>query len=55
MIVCKGFIQTHDNKFEKMFVEDLAAIEPLSDDAILDEVKNRLKVGSSYTFIGDIL
>ncbi|CRK93540.1 CLUMA_CG007073, isoform A [Clunio marinus] len=33
-IICQGYIQTHDNKLEKMFVEDLAALEPLSDDAV---------------------
>lgn len=54
-IVCKGYIQTHDNKMEKMFVEDLAAIEPLSDDTLLDEIRNRLKIGATYSFIGDIL
>lgn len=54
-IVCKGFIQTHDNKLEKMYVEDLAALEPLSDDGLLEEMKNRLKIGASYSFIGDVL
>lgn len=54
-MICKGYIQTHDNKLEKMFVEDLAALEPLSDDALLDEIKNRLKRGDSYSFIGDVL
>lgn len=54
-IVCKGYIQTHDNKMEKMFVEDLAALEPLSDDGLLNEIKNRLKIGGTYSFIGDVL
>lgn len=54
-IVCKGFIQTHDNKMEKMYVEDLAALEPLSDDGLMEELKNRLKIGASYTFVGDVL
>ena len=54
-IVCKGFIQTHDNKMERMFVEDLASLEPLSDDGLLEELKNRLKIGASYTFVGDVL
>jgi myosin heavy subunit len=54
-IVSKGYIQSHDNKMEKMYVEDLAAIEPLSDDALLEELKNRLKLGDVYTFIGDVL
>lgn len=54
-MVCKGFIQTHDNKMEKMYVEDLAALDPLSDDALVNELKNRLKQGESYSFIGDVL
>lgn len=54
-IVCKGFVQTHDNKLEKMYVEDLAALEPLSDDGLLEEMKNRLKIGETYSFIGDVL
>lgn len=54
-MICKGYIQTHDNKMEKMYVEDLAALEPLSNDALMDEMKNRLKLGESYSFIGDVL
>lgn len=54
-LICKGYIQTHDNKMEKMYVEDLAALEPLSDDGLLDEIRNRLKVGETYSFIGDVL
>lgn len=54
-IVCKGFIQTQDNKMEKMYVEDLAALEPLSDDALLEELRNKLKIGESYSFVGDVL
>jgi myosin III len=54
-IVTKGYIQTHDNKLEKMYSEDLAALEPLSDDGLLEEIKNRLKVGEHYSFIGDVL
>lgn len=55
MIVCNGYIQTHDNKLEKMFVEDLAAVEPLSDDTLLEVIRNRSKMGSNYSFIGDVL
>lgn len=54
-LVCNGFIQTHDNKLEKMFVEDLAAVEPLSDDTLLEVIRNRSKMGSNYSFIGDVL
>lgn len=40
---------------EKLYVEDLAAMERLSDETILDEIKNRFKNGKTYSFIGDIL
>jgi myosin-3 len=48
-------LRTHDNRIEKLFTEDLAALEKLSDDTILDEVKNRFKAGSTFSFIGDVL
>ena len=54
-IICNGLLRTHDSKTEKLFVEDLAALERLSDDTIFEELKNRMKIGSTYTFIGDIL
>lgn len=54
-IICNGFIQTQDNKLERMFVEDLAALERLTDETILEEIKNRYKAGETYSFIGDIL
>ncbi|KAL7044663.1 hypothetical protein ACKWTF_002019 [Chironomus riparius] len=54
-IICNGLLRTHDNKIEKLYVEDLAALEKLSDDTIFEEVKNRLKIGSTYTYIGDVL
>lgn len=38
-----------------MFIEDLAALEKVSEETIADEIKNRLKKGHSYTFIGDVL
>lgn len=40
---------------EKMFIEDLAALEKVSEETIADEIRNRLKKGYSYTFIGDVL
>ena len=53
--MCSGSVKTHDNKVEKLYVEDLAAMERLSDETILDEIKNRFKNGKTYSFIGDIL
>lgn len=54
-LVCNGMIRTHDGKTEKLYVEDLAALERMNDETILEELKNRYKIGSTYTFIGDIL
>lgn len=54
-LVYQGYIKNHDNKMEKMYVEDLAAIEPLHDDTILEEIKNKVRIGETYSFIGDIL
>lgn len=48
-------VRTHDSKTEKLFVEDLAALERLNDETIFDEVKNRFRIGSTYSFIGDVL
>lgn len=38
-----------------MLVEDLAALENLTEETILDELHERLKQGSFQTFVGDIL
>jgi myosin III len=38
-----------------MYLEDLAAMENLSEEAIIDQLQNRLKRGSCYTFLGDVL
>ena len=38
-----------------MFSEDLAALENLTEDSILNELHERLKIGSFHTFVGDIL
>lgn len=48
-------VRTHDSKIKKLFVEDLAALERMNDETILDEVKNRYIIGSTYSFIGDVL
>lgn len=49
-------IQTHQtDPLEPMFMEDLAALETLTEDAILDELHERLRQGYHHSFIGDIL
>lgn len=40
---------------EKMFVEDLAALESLTEERVLDELNDRTLLGSFHTFIGDVL
>ncbi|XP_034173058.2 STKc_myosinIII_N_like and MYSc_Myo21 domain-containing protein ninaC isoform X1 [Osmia lignaria lignaria] len=56
VIVRKGFLKTHQtDPLEPMFMEDLAALETLTEDAILDELHERLRQGYYHSFIGDIL
>jgi len=38
-----------------MLTEDLAALDILTEDVILDELRDRLRRGEYLTFIGDIL
>ena len=38
-----------------MFTEDLAALENLTEESILNELHERLRLGFFHTFIGDIL
>lgn len=38
-----------------MFTEDLAALDILTEDMILDELCGRLQRGEYHTFIGDVL
>lgn len=38
-----------------MLTEDLAALDTLTEDVILDELRDRLQRGEYHTFIGDIL
>lgn len=38
-----------------MFMEDVAALETLTEDAILDELNERLLQGYYHSFVGDIL
>lgn len=38
-----------------MHVEDLAALEEITEDSIVNELQARHSIGFHYTFIGDIL
>ncbi|XP_043669123.1 myosin-IIIb-like isoform X6 [Vespula pensylvanica] len=40
---------------EKMYRDDLAALDMLSEDAIVDQLQHRYEQGQIYTYIGDIL
>ncbi|XP_012540143.1 neither inactivation nor afterpotential protein C isoform X2 [Monomorium pharaonis] len=55
-VVRKGFLKTRQEESAKqMFMEDLAALDDLTEDVILDELWERLRRGEYHTFIGDIL
>ncbi|XP_049532765.1 neither inactivation nor afterpotential protein C [Anopheles darlingi] len=53
--VMRGVLKTEDNRTEKMHVEDLAALEQLSEETILEELVQRYRNGNTYTFVGDVL
>lgn len=53
--VIRGYLKRYQQNPEKMFIEDLAALEKVSEETIAEEIRNRLKKGHSYTFIGDVL
>lgn len=55
-IVRKGYLKTHQTQMpERMLQEDLAALEPLTEDRILDELQERMRMGVFHAFVGDIL
>ncbi|KAK2587108.1 hypothetical protein KPH14_002873 [Odynerus spinipes] len=55
-IVRKNFLKTHQtDPPEQMFTEDLAALEVLTEDTILDELQERLQQGHFHTYVGDVL
>ncbi|XP_011500567.1 PREDICTED: neither inactivation nor afterpotential protein C [Ceratosolen solmsi marchali] len=55
-IVRKGYLKSHQTQPpERMHQEDLAALEVLTEDRILDELQERLRTGSFHTFVGDVL
>jgi myosin III len=43
------------SKPEKMYIDDLAALEFLSEDLIVEQLQRRYEVAQIYTYIGDIL
>lgn len=55
IFVDRGYIKRFDGKPERMYQEDLAAIENPVEDTILENLRNRIELGNSYSFIGDIL
>ncbi|XP_078049671.1 STKc_myosinIII_N_like and MYSc_Myo21 domain-containing protein ninaC isoform X2 [Augochlora pura] len=56
VLVRRGFLKTHQtDPLEPMFMEDIAALEVLTEDAILDELHERLRQGYFHSFVGDIL
>ncbi|XP_031623809.1 neither inactivation nor afterpotential protein C [Contarinia nasturtii] len=50
-----GCIKRYNVDPEKMLVEDLCALDKLSEERISDLLKQRLERGDSYTFAGDVL
>ncbi|XP_030383362.1 neither inactivation nor afterpotential protein C [Scaptodrosophila lebanonensis] len=55
VFVDRGYIKRFEEKPERMYPEDLAALENPVDETILDSLRNRMALGGSYSFIGDIL
>lgn len=53
--ICRGLLKNYDRRPQKMVIEDLAALERLTEDSILEEICIRTKKGSCYTFVGDVL
>lgn len=53
--IVKGFIKKYETEPEKMYVEDLSALEKLTEETIIEELKHRMEKGFSYTFVGDVL
>ncbi|XP_015432915.1 PREDICTED: neither inactivation nor afterpotential protein C [Dufourea novaeangliae] len=56
VLVRKGFLKTHQtDPLEPMFMEDIAALESLTEDTVLDELHERLRQGYFHSFVGEIL
>lgn len=54
-IVMTGYMKTFNKKPEKMYVEDLAALDEISDKIVVEQLRNRVLLGETYSFIGDVL
>ncbi|KAH8248818.1 hypothetical protein KR032_003465 [Drosophila birchii] len=55
LFVDRGYVKRFDEKPERMYPEDLAALENPVDDSIIESLRHRIMMGESYSFIGDIL
>lgn len=53
--IYKDTMRQYESKPEKMYVEDLAALEKITEEKLLTELSNRIVLGNSYTFVGDVL
>jgi myosin III len=38
-----------------MYLEDLAALENLTEDIVIEQLQQRLKKGGCYSYLGDVL
>uniref|UniRef100_A0A8D8MAI6 Neither inactivation nor afterpotential protein C n=1 Tax=Cacopsylla melanoneura TaxID=428564 RepID=A0A8D8MAI6_9HEMI len=50
-----GFLKYKDQELQTMHVEDLAALETISEDLIVQELEERHNSKNHYTFVGDVL
>lgn len=50
-----GYIKRFEGKPERMYPEDLAALDNPTDELLADCLRSRMETGHSYSFIGDIL
>ncbi|XP_059471751.1 neither inactivation nor afterpotential protein C isoform X2 [Neocloeon triangulifer] len=56
VVVRGNFLKSDQNSDpEVMYLEDLAALDNLTEDLVIEQLQNRLKKGSCYSFLGDVL
>lgn len=53
--IVDGQIKRYEEENEPMYVEDLAALDRVTEDKVIEVLKKRMAIGESYSFIGDIL
>lgn len=53
--IIDGHTKKYNAERKKMIVEDIAALDKINEDKIINTVKERLMNGESYSFIGDVL